>query len=122
MNLVMMITIGAFFCQMSDPTLGGTYMTMFNTFFFMGWLIPNTIVLKMVDEFTYGECSTNTQNSCSTKDFRSVSNTFFHFISVRQKLFDGFFKGTRSTSTMDRYKYLYILFTLVFIFYKNVVF
>jgi len=75
-NTFMMMTITAFFCQISDPRFGGLYMTLYNTFFFSGWLVPNTFALKMVDVLTMADrCSTNPRNDCSTSDLRNVSGS-----------------------------------------------
>lgn len=61
----MLLAVFAFFSQISDPRFGGTYMSLFKTIFFVGWLIPNTLVLKMVSILTFSQCSKNTKN-CST--------------------------------------------------------
>lgn len=70
----MMLAVFAFFSQISDPRFGGTYMTLFNTTFFVGWLIPNTIILKMVSILTFNNKSKGVVN-CSLIDVRP-----FHFL------------------------------------------
>lgn len=72
LNFFMLLTLFAFFCRLSDPRFGGTYMTLFNTFFYLGYLLSNTIVLKLVDFSTFRMCSTNDQTSCSTPDLKNV--------------------------------------------------
>lgn len=68
----MLLTLMAFFCRISDPNYGGTYMTIFNTFFYLGYLISNTLIFKLVDVFTFGVCSNNADNSCSTTNSKLV--------------------------------------------------
>jgi len=71
-NLFLMMTLIAFFCKISDPRFGGTYMTLYNTFYFLGWLIPNTFALKLIDILTFNECSNNVQNTCSSEELKNV--------------------------------------------------
>lgn len=71
LSLFLMLTLLAFFCKISDPHFGGTYMTLYNTFYFLGWLIPNTFVLKLIDILTLNECSNDAQNTCYTKDLKN---------------------------------------------------
>ncbi|KAL5239627.1 hypothetical protein ACI65C_007037 [Semiaphis heraclei] len=72
LNLFLMLTLIAFFCKISDPRFGGTYMTLYNTFYFLGWLIPNTFVLRLIDISTLSECSNNVENTCYTKDLQNL--------------------------------------------------
>lgn len=72
MSFFMLLTLFAFFCRLSDPRFGGTYMTLFNTFYYSGFLLSNTIVLKLVAILTYNKCSNDMRNSCSTSDFKNV--------------------------------------------------
>jgi PAT family acetyl-CoA transporter-like MFS transporter 1 len=78
----MLLALYAFFCRLSDPRFGGTYMALFNTFYFLGWLIPNTLVLKMIDFLTISACSTDTQNSCLTPHLKNVRLTFKYLLYV----------------------------------------
>lgn len=73
MSFFMLLALFAFFCQLSDPKYGGTYMTLFNTFFYLGFLASHSIVLKLVDILTFSHCSTDVQNSCSTADSLNVN-------------------------------------------------
>jgi len=68
----MLLTLFAFFCRLSDPRFGGTYMTLFNTFFYLGFLLSNTLVLKMVAFLTFSKCTNNDLNTCSTQDLKNV--------------------------------------------------
>jgi len=72
LSLFLMLTLLAFFCKISDPHFGGTYMTLYNTFYFLGWLIPNTFVLKLIDLLTFNECSNDSLNTCYTNDLKNV--------------------------------------------------
>lgn len=44
----MLLALNAFFCRLSDPRFGGTYMTLFSSFYYCGFMFSNTIVLKSV--------------------------------------------------------------------------
>ena len=52
----MFVSIMAFHTQISDPVLGGTYMTLLNTFTNLGGNWPNTVALSLVDMFTWKSC------------------------------------------------------------------
>ncbi|XP_015365764.1 PREDICTED: acetyl-coenzyme A transporter 1-like [Diuraphis noxia] len=75
LSLFLMLTLIAFFCKISDPRFGGTYMTLYNTFYFLGWLIPNTFVLRLIDILTLSECTNNVENTCYTKDLKNLCIT-----------------------------------------------
>lgn len=77
MSFFMLLTLFAFFCRLSDPRFGGTYMTLFNTFFYLGFIMSNTFVLKLVAVFTRSKCSNNAQNSCTSSETRNVSNCLY---------------------------------------------
>ena len=63
----MFVSIMAFHAQVSDPAIGGTYMTMLNTFTNFGGNWPNTFALWMVDKLTIKSCSIGGE-SCSTAE------------------------------------------------------
>lgn len=73
----MMLAIFTFFCRLSDPQFGGTYMTLLNTFFYVGWFLPTSFALKLVDVLTFSRCSNDVQNFCSTQDSISVKDFYF---------------------------------------------
>ncbi|XP_022174745.1 acetyl-coenzyme A transporter 1-like [Myzus persicae] len=75
LNFFLFLTLFAFFCRLSDPRFGGTYMTLFNTFYYMGFLLSNTLVLKLVAFLTFRKCSNNDQNTCSTSDLEKLCKT-----------------------------------------------
>lgn len=56
----------AFFAKVSDPAVGGTYMTLLNTLSNLGGNWPATAALWFVDSLTYRQCSTDPSNDCST--------------------------------------------------------
>lgn len=71
----MFVAVMAFFAKVSDPTVGGTYMTLLNTVSNLGTNWPNTLALWAIDHLTYKDCSLPemTDNSCSTKLEADVS-------------------------------------------------
>ena len=50
------VGISAFHTKVSDPLIGGTYMTLLNTFTNLGGTWPKYFVLKGVDFFTIATC------------------------------------------------------------------
>lgn len=65
----MFVAIMAFFAKISDPAVGGTYMTLLNTVTNLGNNWPITAVLWLVDILTWRDCIADGSviNSCSTK-------------------------------------------------------
>lgn len=53
----MFVSIMAFFARVSDPAVGGTYMTLLNTLSNLGGNWPSTLALWAVDTFTVKQCS-----------------------------------------------------------------
>lgn len=52
----MFVSIMAFFAKISDPVVGGTYMTLLNTVVNLGGNWPATLALWFVDPLTWKEC------------------------------------------------------------------
>ncbi|KAF7320162.1 GYF domain-containing protein [Mycena kentingensis (nom. inval.)] len=59
--------ISAFHARISDPLIGGTYMTLLNTFTNLGGTFPKWFVLKGIDLFT--------EATCKVKDGSTTLNT-----------------------------------------------
>ncbi|KAL9607044.1 MAG: hypothetical protein Q9167_008004 [Letrouitia subvulpina] len=55
-NTVMFVAISAFHAKISDPLIGGTYMTMLATVSNLGGTFPRFFILKLVDYFTIATC------------------------------------------------------------------
>lgn len=55
----MFVSVMAFFARISDPAVGGTYMTLLNTVTNLGGNWPSTLVLWLVDKLTWSSCSTD---------------------------------------------------------------
>ncbi|GAB0098172.1 acetyl-coenzyme A transporter 1 [Sergentomyia squamirostris] len=67
----MFVAVMAFFARISDPAVGGTYMTLLNTVSNLGGNWPSTVVLWLVDVLTWGRCNipdTETDNMCSSQE------------------------------------------------------
>jgi len=64
----MYVAMMAFFARVSDPAVGGTYMTLLNTLSNLGGNWPSTLALWMVDSLTYKQCSAPglQNNACIT--------------------------------------------------------
>ncbi|KAH8834944.1 acetyl-coenzyme A transporter 1-domain-containing protein [Flagelloscypha sp. PMI_526] len=56
-STIQFVGISAFHTRVSDPLIGGTYMTLLNTFTNMGGTWPKWFVLKGVDLFSVATCS-----------------------------------------------------------------
>ncbi|KAI8354678.1 acetyl-coenzyme A transporter 1-domain-containing protein [Blakeslea trispora] len=57
MSTVQFVSISAFMTSIADPVIGGTYMTLLNTFSNFGGTWPKFFVLEAVDQFTVNTCS-----------------------------------------------------------------
>lgn len=55
-STTMFVSQGAFFARISDPSIGGTYLTLLNTFSNFGGTWPKLFVLQLVDYFTEAQC------------------------------------------------------------------
>ncbi|KAL9600545.1 MAG: hypothetical protein Q9219_003091 [cf. Caloplaca sp. 3 TL-2023] len=55
-NTVMFVAISAFHAKISDPLIGGTYMTLLATVSNLGGTFPRFFILKLVDAFTVATC------------------------------------------------------------------
>ncbi|KAK6733848.1 hypothetical protein RB195_017547 [Necator americanus] len=68
----MFVSMMAFNAQVSDPRIGGTYMTLLNTLNNLGGNWPVTVILSVTDWFTYKDCvvkgTKHILYSCNTKD------------------------------------------------------
>jgi len=70
----MFVSVMSFFAKISDPAVGGTYMTLLNTICNLGGNWPSTLALWLVDPLTiFTECSSDSTNNCSTEALRKVS-------------------------------------------------
>lgn len=77
----MFVAVMAFFAKISDPSVGGTYMTLLNTICNLGGNWPTSIILWLVDVLTWKQCiiqnPTNnlefTNNTCATKTEEEVN-------------------------------------------------
>lgn len=65
---MMFVAVMSFFVRISDPAVGGTYMTLLNTVTNMGTTWPSTLSLYIVDSLTYRLCSSSLlrDNMCSS--------------------------------------------------------
>ncbi|QLI71629.1 uncharacterized protein G6M90_00g090350 [Metarhizium brunneum] len=55
-NTIMFVAVSAFHAKVSDPVIGGTYMTLLATVSNLGGTFPKYFVLKLVDSFTVATC------------------------------------------------------------------
>lgn len=62
----------AFYAKISDPAVGGTYMTLLNTLSNLGGNWPTTVVLWMVDVLTWKRCSNAFNNTCTDSEEQEI--------------------------------------------------
>jgi PAT family acetyl-CoA transporter-like MFS transporter 1 len=55
-NTIMFVAVSAFHARVSDPVIGGTYMTLLATVCNLGGTFPRYFVLRLVDVFTTATC------------------------------------------------------------------
>ncbi|KAJ3016401.1 hypothetical protein HKX48_004042 [Thoreauomyces humboldtii] len=67
MSTVQFVGMGSFFTKISDPLIGGTYMTLLNTLSNLGGTWPRFFVLEAVDHFTHSHCEANTKDPSDPK-------------------------------------------------------
>lgn len=74
----MFVAVMAFFAQVSDPAVGGTYMTLLNTLANLGGNWPSTLALWGVDSLTWRTCQNGTLDgeSCVGVEPKKVSLIF----------------------------------------------
>lgn len=75
----MFVAVMAFFARISDPAVGGTYMTLLNTVCNLGGNWPSTVMLWLVDVLTWRRCvsadgSELEHNTCANQEETDVSN------------------------------------------------
>ncbi|KAI7863641.1 acetyl-coenzyme A transporter 1-domain-containing protein [Spinellus fusiger] len=79
MATVQFVSISAFMTGIADPLIGGTYMTLLNTFSNFGGTWPKFFVLEAVDYFTKATCSIPDTNgdifSCTSDEGKSACKT-----------------------------------------------
>ncbi|KAH9988800.1 acetyl-coenzyme A transporter 1-domain-containing protein [Russula compacta] len=65
-STIQFVGISAFHTRISDPVIGGTYMTLLNTFANLGGTWPKYFVLKAVDFFSIATCEVSEAGSSLT--------------------------------------------------------
>ena len=70
----MFVSIMAFLARISDPAVGGTYMTFLNTLTNLGGNWPATLALWWVDVLTYKQCDISSLNTKNTNLTQSQLN------------------------------------------------
>ncbi|XP_014223966.1 acetyl-coenzyme A transporter 1 [Trichogramma pretiosum] len=68
----MFVAAMAFFARISDPAVGGTYMTFLNTLSNLGGNWPSTAALYFVDSLTSRQCSNDITNICGSDDQKAA--------------------------------------------------
>ncbi|KAF4549292.1 Acetyl-coenzyme A transporter-like protein [Elsinoe fawcettii] len=106
MSTIMFVAVSAFHAKISDPLIGGTYMTLLATVSNLGGTFPRYFVLKFVDMFTAATC---TPPSIPRKDLKGelVTQAFSCALeSEKHRCVDG---GGSCNITRDGYYIVNIL-------------
>jgi MFS transporter, PAT family, solute carrier family 33 (acetyl-CoA transportor), member 1 len=77
-STIMFVSLTAFFTQISDPIIGGTYLTFLNTISNLGGTWPRFFVLQGVDIFTRTECILHDPSGLSTPTISRSKLTSVH--------------------------------------------
>uniref|UniRef100_U5EUI4 Putative acetyl-coa transporter n=1 Tax=Corethrella appendiculata TaxID=1370023 RepID=U5EUI4_9DIPT len=97
----MFVAVMAFFARISDPAVGGTYMTLLNTLSNLGGNWPTTVILWLVDVLTWKKCSieleNSTENTCSNSREQEICTS----------------SGGKCDITIDGY-YIEIIFCFIY--------
>lgn len=84
------VALMAFFATISDPTIGGTYMTLLNTVCNLGGNWPSTVALWFVDPLTFKECKTIIVK-CPNNSTSDLSNNCHRTEEVCRTILDGYY-------------------------------
>lgn len=69
----MFVACMAFHAKVSDPVIGGTYMTLLNTMMNLGGNWPSTLALWLVDPLTSKRCEGAAGQTCGSAKEAGVS-------------------------------------------------
>lgn len=72
----MFVAVMAFFAKISDPTVGGTYMTLLNTVCNLGGNWPTSIVLLLVDILTWKKCNPSSNFNADNGTLSNFDSNF----------------------------------------------
>ncbi|XP_001944982.1 acetyl-coenzyme A transporter 1 [Acyrthosiphon pisum] len=71
LSYIMFVAVLSFFSRISDPRFGGTYLTFLNTVTNLGVTWTSTVALGVIDLLTFKKCSFDSDNYCSTSDYKN---------------------------------------------------
>lgn len=74
----------AFFARISDPSIGGTYMTLLNTIANLGSKWPNILFLWILPHLTYSQCIFSPSAEVVRIDTNSTHNCHYSIVSCNQ--------------------------------------
>ncbi|KAM3434202.1 hypothetical protein MY4824_005541 [Beauveria thailandica] len=75
-NTIMFVAVSAFHAKVSDPVIGGTYMTLLATVSNLGGTFPRYFVLRLVDVFTVATCHPGKHSSSAKLKGPLVTEAF----------------------------------------------
>ncbi|KAI9364908.1 acetyl-coenzyme A transporter 1-domain-containing protein [Zopfochytrium polystomum] len=73
-STVSFVGMGAYFTKISDPAIGGTYMTLLNTLSNLGGTWPRYFVLQAVEYFTASKCTSKSAASLAPEVLDKLSS------------------------------------------------
>ncbi|OAQ99408.1 hypothetical protein LLEC1_07934 [Akanthomyces lecanii] len=109
-NTIMFVAVSAFHAKVSDPVIGGTYMTLLATVSNLGGTFPRYFVLRLVDYFTVATCHPGKHTSSAKLKGSLVTEEFSCAIQAeKERCQDG---GGVCEMTHDGYYWVNILCVL----------
>lgn len=85
--VVVYLSVRSFFLQISDTRIGGTYMSLLNTVWYLGIAVSRIAALGMLNLLTIKQCSADLANECRFKTANDEVNNIFILILYNTKLF-----------------------------------
>lgn len=84
----MYLGVQAFFSRISDPQIGGTYMSILNTLWYLGVAVARIVALGLLNSLTIKQCSTDKTNVCWSKTDIKVGKLINKRLIVKSLIID----------------------------------
>lgn len=79
-SFILYLSIGSFTSQISDKSIGGTYMTFLSLWGGLGMIISRTLVLFLTDLFTLKNCNFDSNDSANKNLSKNLINNISNFL------------------------------------------
>jgi len=113
-STVQFVSISAFFNQIADPYIGGTYMTFLNTISNLGGTWPKYFVLEAVEYFTVAQCSVPDAEgemfSCVAEENKQICIKLGGHCQITR---DGFYWVNTITILISLFIFVFVVFRVI---------